>query len=242
MAFLVVSLLALAAGTFSGIVGTGSSLVLMPALVLCYGPKQAVPIMAVAAVLGNFSRIAAWRREVDWRIWTAYSLPAVPAAVLGARTLLVLPGRLVEGGLGLFFLAMIPATRWLAKREWKPRLWHLALGGAAIGYLTGIVVTTGPINVPLFLACGLVKGAFLATEAACSLAVYVGKVGAFREFGALPPSAVAQGCAVGAFLMVGQFIARPYVRKMEPQTYRLLLDGLMLVSGTILLGVALLRR
>jgi len=39
-----------------------------------------------------------------------------------------------------------------------------------IGYLTGIVVSTGPLSVPLFLFYGLTKGAFLATEAASSLA------------------------------------------------------------------------
>ena len=50
-----------------------------------------------------------------------------------------------------------------------------------LGYVTGIVVTTGPITVPVFLMYGLVKGAFLATEAASSLAMYVAKVLAFRD-------------------------------------------------------------
>ena len=48
------------AGTISGVVGTGSSIILMPVLVYQYGPKQAVPIMAIAAVMANLSRILAW--------------------------------------------------------------------------------------------------------------------------------------------------------------------------------------
>ena len=64
---------------------------LMPVLVYEYGPKQAVPIMAVAAVLANLSRILAWWREVDWRACAAYSVTGIPAAALGARTLLALP-------------------------------------------------------------------------------------------------------------------------------------------------------
>jgi len=32
-----------------------------------FGPKEAVPIMAVAAVMGNLARILAWWREIDWR-------------------------------------------------------------------------------------------------------------------------------------------------------------------------------
>ena len=53
--FLFVLAVGLVAGTLSGIVGTGSSIMLMPVLVYAYGPKQAVPIMAVAAVLANLS-------------------------------------------------------------------------------------------------------------------------------------------------------------------------------------------
>ena len=46
--------------------------------------------MAVAAVLANLSRILAWWREVDWRACAAYSITGIPAAALGARTLLAL--------------------------------------------------------------------------------------------------------------------------------------------------------
>src|ERR1700680_1066251 len=57
--FLFVLAVGLVAGTISGIVGTGSSIMLMPVLVYQYGPKQAVPIMAIAAGVANLSRILA---------------------------------------------------------------------------------------------------------------------------------------------------------------------------------------
>jgi hypothetical protein len=46
-----VLLLGLVAGTVGGVVGFGTSIMLMPALVLVYGPREAVPIMAVAAIM-----------------------------------------------------------------------------------------------------------------------------------------------------------------------------------------------
>ena len=64
LGFLFVLIVGLIAGTISGIVGTGSSIMLMPVLIYQYGPKEAVPIMAVAAVMANLSRILAWWREV----------------------------------------------------------------------------------------------------------------------------------------------------------------------------------
>jgi uncharacterized membrane protein YfcA len=60
LGFLFVLTVGLFVGTLSGIVGTGSSIMLMPVLTYEYGPKEAVPIMAVAALIANFSRILAW--------------------------------------------------------------------------------------------------------------------------------------------------------------------------------------
>jgi uncharacterized membrane protein YfcA len=229
--FLFILAVGLIAGTLSGIVGTGSSIMLMPVLIYEYGPKQAVPIMAIAAVMANFSRILAWYRDVDWRACIAYSVPAIPAAALGARTLLVLPSHVVDLSIGLFLIAMVPVRHWLARHQFKLSLWHLAIGGAAIGYLTGIVVSTGPLSVPLFLFYGLTKGAFLATEAASSLGMYVSKSITFQRFGALTPAVALQGLIAGSSLMCGAFIAKRFVLRLEPDIFRHVMDAIMITSG-----------
>ncbi len=235
MNLLFVLAVGLVAGTISGIVGTGSSIMLMPVLVYAYGPKQAVPIMAVAAVLANVSRILAWWREVDWRACAAYSLTGVPAAALGARTLLALPSRAVDISIGLFLIAMVPARHALARHQLKFSLWHLALGGAVIGYLTGIVVSTGPLSVPLFLFYGLTRGAFLATEAASSLGLYFSKSATFQRFGALTGDVALKGLIAGASLMFGAFIAKRFVLRLEPEVFRLVMDAIMLMAGLAML-------
>src|SRR5258708_22837238 len=114
-------------------------------------------MMAIAAVMANLSRILAWWRDVDWRACAAYSVTGIPAAALGARTLLVLPSHAVDISIGLFLIAMVPVRHWLAKHDFKLSLWHLALGGALVAYLTCIVVSTRPLSVPLFLFYGLAQ-------------------------------------------------------------------------------------
>jgi uncharacterized membrane protein YfcA len=235
LGFLFVLLVGLLAGTISGIVGTGSSIMLMPVLIYQYGPKEAVPIMAVAAVMANLSRILAWWREVDWRACAAYTATGVPAAALGARTLLTLPSHTVDVAIGLFLIAMVPVRHWLARHEFKLSLWHIALGGAVIGFLTGIVVSTGPLSVPLFLFYGLAKGAFLATEAASSLGLYISKSVTFQRFGALTPAVAIQGLIAGSSLMAGAFIAKPLLLKLNPDLFRLVLDAIMLIAGASIL-------
>jgi uncharacterized membrane protein YfcA len=227
------------AGTLSGIVGFGSSIMLMPVLVIVFGPREAVPIMAVAAIMANLARVLAWWRDVDWRACAAYSVTGIPGAALGARTLLALPPQLVEGALGGFFIAMIPARRWLAAHDIRLELWHLAAIGLAVGFLTGIVVSTGPITAPVFLACGLVKGAFLATEAAASLGVYLSKSIVFRSFGALPLDVLVKGLLTGSSLMLGAFVAKRYVVRLDASRFRALMDGVMLACGATMLWAAL---
>ena len=239
MELALVLLLGLVAGTVGGVLGFGTSIMLMPALVIVFGPREAVPIMAVASIMANASRVVVWWREVDWRAVVAYSATAVPAAALGAATLLTLPPGVVEAALGVFFVAMIPTRRWMARQQWKLGLPHLALVGAVIGYITGIVVSTGPINAPFFLAYGLVKGAYLATEAMGSLAVYLAKAVTFGGLGALPWESVAKGLVVGSSITVGSFLAKRFVVALDADKYRLLIEGLLLVAGLTMLWAAI---
>ena len=238
MDYLLVLVAGLFAGTLGGIVGTGSSLVMMPVLVVIFGPRQAVPIMAVAAIMGNMGRVLAWRREIDWRACGAYCATAVPGAMLGARLLLAIPPGLAETALGVFFLGLIPARRWLARRKPRVSITHLMLLGAPLGVLTGVVVSTGPLTVPLFTFYGLERGAFLGTEAASSLGMYAAKVATFKVLGALPLDVLLQGLVVGATLMAGSFAGRVVVLRLSSAAYRSLIDGLMAVSGVSLLWAA----
>jgi uncharacterized membrane protein YfcA len=238
MTYLLVLIVGVAAGLLSGVVGTGSSIVLMPILVICFGPQQAVPIMAIGAVMANIGKLLAWWRSVDWKACGAYCVTAVPGAVLGVHTLLTLPAHAVDLALGMFFIAMIPARRWFARHQVRFSRRHLAMIGGPVGFLTGIVVSTGPITVPVFTSYGLERGAFLATEAAGSLVLYATKIATFKEFGALPAGVVAQGLIVGTALMTGAFCSRSLVLRMPPSTFRSLIDGLMLISGGSLLWAA----
>jgi uncharacterized protein len=221
------------AGTVSGIVGTGATVILLPVLVIVFGPREAVPIMAIVALMSNFAKITSWWREIDWRAVGAYALGGVPAAAVGARTLLILPEHTVETALGIFFLIMVPARRWLASRNLTIGLGGLVIAGAVIGFLTGIVVSTGPLSVPTFAAYGLVKGAFIATEAAGSLALYI------RQFGALPTDIIVKGLISGSSVMAGTYTARLIVERISVTTFQYMLDIVMVISGLALLWQAL---
>jgi uncharacterized protein len=223
--------LALFAGLLGGIVGTGSSMVLLPGLVFFYGPRIAVPVMAIAAVMGNAGRVVAWWRRIQWRPVVAYALPGIPAAVLGAHTLLTVSPRLVDGCLAVFFVGAIPLRRITARTRWRTRLWQMAVAGAGVGFLTGMILSTGPLSVPVFTGYGLTGGAFLGSEAASALLLYTGKLATFGSAGVLSAEVLSRGVVIGAALMIGSLLARRVVRNIGDHRYELLIDVVLVVAA-----------
>ena len=109
---LVLGSLGLIAGVLGGVIGFGTTIILMPALVHFYGPVQTVSIIAITATIANFSRVILWWRETNWKVCLVYSLTAIPAVALGANTLVLLNGTLIEAILGVFLITLIPVRRW----------------------------------------------------------------------------------------------------------------------------------
>jgi uncharacterized protein len=241
-AYILIALLAVLAGTVGGVIGFGSSIILMPILVWVFGAKQAVPIMAVAALFANGSRVWIWWRAISWPPVFYYCLAGMPAAALGARTFVELSPKLVEAVLGIVIILMIPGRRWLAARNWNLKAWHLAFPGIGIGYLSGLMVSTGPINTPFFLSHGLVKGPFIGTEAVASLLVFASKAVVLRNFELLPSDAIIKGVLVGIALNVGAFISKRIVEKIKVDQFKLLMDAVLLFAGLSMLAAIFFDR
>jgi uncharacterized membrane protein YfcA len=238
MAYFLILIVAVAAGLLSGVIGTGSSIVLLPLLVERFGAKQAVPIMAIAALIANIAKLIAWWRHIDWRAVAAYSITGVPAASLGATTLLLLPETVIDVSLGVFFLAMIPIGRWLRQHQLRITLWQLSLAGALIGFITGIALSTGPMSVPAFTSYGLAQGAFLSTEAAASLLIFITKVVTFQRLGALPAPAILDGITIGTAVMAGSLIGKQVVMRTSVTLFQHALEIVLLLSGLALIATA----
>jgi len=236
---IVLGSLGLGAGVLGGVIGFGTTIILMPALVYFYGPIQAIPIIALVATVANLSRIFLWWSVINWRVCFVYSLTGVPAVVLGVNTLVALNERMVEMTLGFFLIALIPIRRWMRKKNFYLKLWQMSLVGALIGYLTGIVATTGAINTPFFLAYGLTKGAFLGTEAASTLSILFTKGITFHQLGFLNTTAIIQGLLIGIFVLIGAIFSKKIVLALPEEKFLMLMELVMFISGTSILFVML---
>lgn len=230
--------LALVAGTIGGVVGFGSAVILLPVCAYVFGADQAVPILTVAGLIGNLSRASFSWRETDWAAVKMYVAGAIPFAVIGAFIFVELDVALIHRLLGLFILLMIPARRWAARRDMVIKRWQLLPLGAAMGLLSGIVGTVGPINAPFFLAYGLVKGAYLATEALGAAAVHLTKSAVYGRFAVLDTQTVRYGIAIGLALIVGSWAGKCIVMRLNTSAFIFTVEALLGISGVaMLLGV-----
>ena len=232
---LVLGSLGVSAGVLGGVIGFGTTIILMPALVYFYGPIQAIPVIALVAAVANLSRIFLWWSVIQWRICLVYSLAAIPFTVFGVNTLVQLDERLIEITLGVFLILLIPVRRWMRNKNFYLKLWQMGLVGAAIGYLTGIVATTGAINTPFFLAYGLSKGAFLGTEAASTLSILFTKGIAFHQLGFLNMTAIMQGLLIGVCVLAGSIFSKRIVLALPEDKFLMLMELVMLISGLSIL-------
>ena len=235
---LVLGFLGLGAGVLGGVIGFGTTIILMPALVYFYGPIQAIPVVALVATVANLSRIFLWWSVINWKVCFVYSVTAIPAVILGVNTLITLNDRLVEITLGLFLILLIPIRRWMRQQNFYLKLWQMSLVGAGIGYLTGIVATTGAINTPFFLAFGLSKGAFLGTEAASTLSILFTKGITFHQLGFLNGTAMIQGLLIGSCVLVGSIFSKKIVLALPEKKFLLLMELVMLISGASILAMS----
>ncbi|MBG3128511.1 sulfite exporter TauE/SafE family protein [Proteus mirabilis] len=235
MSFIAVILLAVLSGVISGVVGTGSSILLIPALTYVFGAKEAVPIMALASVMGNLSRIYLWRHSIRFKPLFYYLLPGIPAVILGANTLWIMPEKWLNIGMGMFFILMIPVLHLLRKHQIKMKTSQVIIAGAVIGYLTGVVFSTGPLTIPIFSAYGLTLGPLLATEAAASFVIYLTKALTFSQLGAVNSFIFISGVLVGCGLTVGNYLGKKLVLKLTPKLFQWLLDAMLVFAGSSLL-------
>lgn len=235
---LVLGSLGLGAGVLGGVIGFGTTIILMPALVYFYGPIQAIPVIALVATVANLSRIFLWWSVIRWRVCLVYSLTAIPFTVLGVNTLVQLDERLIEVTLGGFLILLVPIRRWMRKKNFYLKLWQMGLVGVVIGYLTGIVATTGAINTPFFLAYGLSKGAFLGTEAASTLSILFTKGIAFHQLGFLNMMAIMQGLLIGVCVLAGSIFSKRIVLALPEDKFLLLMELVMLISGLSILAMS----
>lgn len=217
--------------TVAGVAGFGAGVILLPVVAALMGVRAAVPILTVTMLLGNISRIWWSRRDIDWAVLWRFLLGAVPATAVGVLLLAGASSTRLSLIIGLFLLAAVPLRRLLMTRNFRVRLAHFGPLGAAIGVLSALVVTTGPVVTPFFLAYGLRRGAYIATEASCALAMHLVRGAGLATLALLNRETILLGLTLGAVMFVGAWCGRRIVDRMSEGAFLRAIEALLIVAG-----------
>ena len=229
---------ALVASTLAAVAGFGGAAVLLPALVAVFGVRDAIPILTVAQLVGNGSRVWFNRRHVALPVVAWFALGAVPLALLGGVLFAAAPLGALQRLVGAFLLLMVVWRHVPRAPTWRPGVRAFAAIGALFSFLSALVGSVGPLMAPFFLAHGLVKGAYIGTEALATVVMHVTKLAAYQGTAVLTPRAIAVGLALGPIMIFGSYVGKRILDRMPERVFVAVIELVLLGAG----GWFLIRR
>jgi len=232
---LMLALVALAASTLAAVTGFGGAAVLLPVLIVVFGVREAIPILTVAQVIANGSRVWFNRRDLDWRVVAWFALGGVPMALLGGYLFATAPLSALTRLLGAFLLFVVV---WRHLRPMRARPFPVAAFagiGAGASFLSALLGSVGPVMAPFFLEYGLVKGAYIGTEALSTVVMHVTKLVAYRQSSILTRSGVLVGIALGPIMILGSFLGKRIVDRLPERVFVAIIEAVLVTAGILFL-------
>lgn len=256
MHYLIICLCAFLASGLTLFSGFGLGTLLLPVMAVFFPIDTAIALTAVVHCLNNLFKFALLGRHADKGTVLRFGLPAILAALLGARTLLwlshlqplaayqllghqlqVMPVKLVVACLMVFFALFELLPHWAEISVAKQ---YLPLGGLLSGFFGGLSGHQGALRAPFLLKAGLSKETFIATGVVISLlvdipriAVYSANLPLLQTSGGLPLLAAAVLAAFSGALVGNRLLRRVTLRGIQ------ILVSLMLLMISVGLGMGL---
>ena len=235
MTEVIVALVALIASTVAAVAGFGGAAIMLPVLVWAFGVRDAIPILTVAQLLGNLSRVWFNRTEVEVRVVQRFALGAVPAAVIGGVVFATAPAGVLSRFLGGFLLLTVLYRHTPWGKQFSVKLPGFLPIGISFGFLSAIVGGVGPLMAPFFLAYGLLRGAYIGTEALSTVTMHVTKLSVYGGYALLSGRTVLIGVAIGSTMFVGSYLGKRILTLVPERVFPVIIDGALITGGILLL-------
>lgn len=218
----------------AAVAGFGGAVLLLPVFTWVFGPQLAVPVLTITQLFSNGGRVWLNRREIKKPMVGWFALGAVPFAVAGALVFASAPLAALTRVFGAFLLLAVVARR-LLKKAPAPSARSFAVVGAISGFGSAIVGSTGPLTGPFFLSAGLLRGAYIGTEAASALVMHFTKLAAYGATSVLTPDAVLAGLLLAPPTLAGAWTGKRVIAYLPERGFVVLVEIALVTSGMLLL-------
>jgi uncharacterized membrane protein YfcA len=236
-----VAVVALVGSVLGGVAGYGTGALMPLVLVPIIGPEPVVPVVAIAGLMTNTSRVAAFLRFVDWRKAGIALVAAIPPCIVSAYgyTLLTSKGAMLV--IGTMLMLTVPLRYVMRKRAIVLGDRGLLIGSAGYGAAVGGTVGAGVILLSVLMAAGLAGSAVIATDAVISIVVGIVRISVFGFAGAITPQTIAFALLIGVVAFPGAFLAKAFVEHLPIRVHTAILDAVVLSGGLFMVVGAFTR-
>jgi uncharacterized membrane protein YfcA len=220
---------AFVAAIISGSAGFGGALLLLPLLTRMVGVSSAVPLLTVAQLVGNLSRVWFGFKHIRWQPVTLFLAPAIPAAALGAYWFAELPKALAVRALGVVILAFVAMKLFGMTFKASRRL--LFFGGAFVGLLSGLVGSAGLLGAAIFLSLNLPPVAYVASEATTAVVIHLVKWVVYESAIELGPKFWPLAACMSVAMIAGTWVGKQVIEKLPAEKFRILVACLLAATA-----------
>jgi len=112
--------------------------------------------------------------------------------------------------------------------------WFFPLG-VVVSFLSGLIGATGPIQNPFMINYGVTKEYLVGTKAINSLFMQITKLITYVYFGVFTIQVVNYGAVIGCGAIIGVFLARNHLKKMNMEQFRKYTATIMFFCGIVML-------
>lgn len=228
-------LVALVASTLGGLSGFGTGLVLPVFLAPLVGVGNVIPVMAVAMLLNNASRVFAFWQDVHWSHVRRMLALGLPACALGAYGYTLLSPKWIAALLGVFLLLSVPLRRSLRKAQFRFSPPAEFGAGAVFGFINGGLTGTGVILISMLMSVGVGGSTLVATDAVISVVMGFAKVVLFSKLASLDSHLALVGLLVGLCTVPGAFVARALLERIPAGVHAWFMETVVIAGAASML-------
>ena len=236
MSFLLLFTLGLISWFFSTIAAGGAATILIPFIAFTLGAQIVAPTISMAALIANPTRVYAFRKNINWQI-ICYLLPgSIIGGILGAWSFSKANIQIIQIILGLFLISYVLENT-LKKSNFTIKMklsWFFPLG-VLVSFLSGLIGATGPIQNPFMLNYGITKEYLIGTKALNSLFMQITKLVTYGCLGVFTIEVVRYGAVIGCGAIIGVFLARNHLKKINMEQFRKYTTTIMFFCGIMML-------
>jgi len=229
--WLIILSAALIASIVAGIAGTGGGIILLPVLVTSFGMRDAVPLYAVAQLIGNLSRVGFNWPLIRFPVVFWFVLGAVPFSIFGSWLFTKMPDAELFKILGGFLIGSVIWRHWHGRSNTGFGVRWFAPIGAIFSLISSIVGSAGPFLAPFYLSYGLVKGAFIGSEALGTAIMHVTKLASYQSLGAISLATWTNGLIVGSVMILGSYTGKNLLERLSVQPFMNIIEAAIFGFG-----------